>query len=269
MTTPIDISTVTAVHAALRTQSPLVQCITNYVSMDIAANVLNAAGASPAMIHDVRESAEFAAIAAALAINIGTLSPPWVQGMEAAAASAHDHVTPWVLDPVAVGATSYRRETVTTLLAHSPTVIRGNASEILTMATQAHAGKGVDSTIDAGDVIEQARELAGTTGAVIVVSGQSDVITDGERCVLVHGGDDRMPRITALGCSSTALVAACCAVEDDPLIAAVAAMAVLSAAGGLAGKEAKGPGSLRWLLLDELASLDAAGIEAAVAVELR
>lgn len=269
MTTPADLSTVIAVHAALREHNPLVQCVTNYVSMDIAANVLNAAGASPAMVHDARESGEFAAIASALAINIGTLSPPWVEGMQAAAASARSHGTPWVLDPVAVGATSYRRETVAALLTHRPTVIRGNASEILAMATQTHAGKGVDSTIDAGGVIEQARDLARHTGSVIVVSGKSDVITDGERCVLVHGGDERMPLITALGCSTTALVAACCAVEDDALFAAVAAMAVLSAAAGLAGKVAEGPGSLRWRLLDELASLDAAGIQAAVSVEQR
>src|SRR5699024_11868780 len=98
-----------AIRAAVRAQSPLVQCITNYVSMDITANVLNAAGASPAMVHDVEEAGEFAALASAVVINIGTPSPPWVDGMRAAARSAADAGTPWVLDPVAVGATSYRR----------------------------------------------------------------------------------------------------------------------------------------------------------------
>lgn len=269
MLTAIDLSTAGAVHAALRDQKPLVQYITNYVSMDIAANVLNAAGASPAMVHDVRESGEFAAIASALAINIGTLSPPWVDGMKAAARSAREHGTPWVLDPVAVGATSYRRETVAALLEHRPTVIRGNASEILAMETQTNAGKGVDSTIDSGDVVEHARNLARSTGAVVVVSGAADVVTDGERCFLVHGGDERMPLVTALGCSATALVAACCAVEKDAVAASVAAMAILSAAGGLAGVRAEGPGSLRWRLLDELASLDTAKIESSVTVEQR
>ncbi len=265
----VDISAVTAVHRALRERSPLVQYITNYVSMDIAANVLNAAGASPAMVHDLREAGEFAGFASALAINIGTLSPAWVEGMHAAASVAHNAGTPWVLDPVAVGATAFRRETVTGLLTHRPTVIRGNASEIQAVATQARAGKGVDSTIDSGDVIDLAEQLAAETGAVIVVSGKADVITDGARTFLVHGGDDRMPLITALGCSSTALVAACCAVADDPVAASVAAMAILSAAGGAAGTHSAGPGSLRTNLLDELSTLDAATIALHTTIEQR
>lgn len=268
MNTPVSMSTVLAVHRELRSQNPLVQYITNYVSMDIAANVLNAAGASPAMVHDAQESGEFAAISSALAINIGTLSPTWVEGMEAAVHAAHDHGKPWVLDPVAVGATSYRRATVERLLTYEPTVVRGNASEILAIASQIKMGKGVDSTIGATDVIEQARELASSTGAVIVVSGKADVITDGQRTYLVHGGDDRMPLITALGCSSTALVAACCAVETDPVAASVSAMAILAAAGGIAGTHAEGPGSLRWRLLDELASLNDTKLAKHAAIEV-
>ena len=267
MNTRVDISSVAAVHNEVRAKTPLVQYITNFVSMDIAANVLNAAGASPAMVHDVREAGEFATFASALAINIGTLSPPWVAGMEAAARTANELGTPWVLDPVAVGATAYRRETVTALLEHRPTVIRGNASEILAIATQTRGGKGVDSTIDAAEVIDLARELAGHTGSVVVVSGKSDVVTDGQRAYLVHGGHDLMPLVTALGCASTALVAACNAVEADPVAASVAGMAILAAAGSLAGIRAEGPGSLRWRLLDELAGLDDAKLIKHIAIE--
>lgn len=267
MNTRVDISSVVAVHSELRAKTPLVQYITNYVSMDIAANVLNAAGASPAMVHDVHEAGEFAAIASALAINIGTLSPPWVEGMQAAARTANELGRPWVLDPVAVGATAYRRETVTALLEHEPTVIRGNASEILAIATQTRGGKGVDSTIDAAEVIDLARELAGHTGSVVVVSGKSDVVTDGQRAYLVHGGHDLMPLVTALGCASTALVAACSAVEADPVAASVAGMAILAAAGSLAGIHAEGPGSFRWRLLDELAGLDGGLLTKHVAIE--
>ena len=242
--------------AGLRERAPLVQCVTNFVSMDIAANVLNAVGASPAMVHDARESGDFARIASAVAINIGTPSPSWVAGMEAAASVAHEAGVPWVLDPVAVGATSYRREIVAGLLHHRPTVVRGNASEILALATSVASGRGVDSDTDSTSAIEAAVGLATSLGTTIVVSGATDVVTDGERVVLVHGGDPRLPLITALGCSATALVAACCAVTDDPLLASVTAMSMLAAAGEAAGALSAGPGSLRMHLLDELASLD-------------
>ena len=147
------------VHAAVREKSPLVQLITNYVSMDLAANVLNAVGASPAMVHDPREAGEFARLAGAVVANIGTPSPRWVDGMLDAVQVAHDANKPWVLDPVAVGATSYRRDTVERLLRFAPTVIRGNASEVLTIATSTAGGRGVDSDATLDDVREHADAL--------------------------------------------------------------------------------------------------------------
>lgn len=247
--TPITI----AVHAAVRENAPLVQCITNYVSMDLAANVLNAAGASPAMVHDPCEAGEFAALAGAVVANIGTPSPRWVDGMADAVETARDTGTPWVLDPVAVGATTYRRETVDRLLEFGPTVIRGNASEILTVATRAAGGKGVDSNASLDEVREHADALAKRTGAVVAVTGPEDYVTDGAREPLVlSGGDPRMPLITALGCSLSALVGACVAVHEDAYEATAAALAMMSAAGERAGAAAAGPGSLRWRLIDEL-----------------
>jgi hydroxyethylthiazole kinase len=247
--------TVSETAAALRERAPLVQCITNYVSMDIVANVLNAVGASPAMVHDVRESGEFAGLASALSINIGTPSPPWVDGMTAAVHAARAAGTPWVLDPVAVGATSYRREIVAGLLELRPTVIRGNASEIIAIATDRAGGRGVDSAASSGEAVDGASRLARAQSAVVVVTGAEDVVTDGTRTARVQGGDARLPMITALGCASTALVAACCAVQPDPFDAAVTAMAMLAVAGERAGARSEGPGSLRVHLLDELASL--------------
>ena len=210
-----ETDTVTEIAQAVRERAPLVQCITNYVSMDVVANVLNAVGASPAMVHDAHESGEFAAIASALAINIGTPSPAWVEGMTAAVRAARAAGTPWVLDPVAVGATTYRREIVADLLAYEPAVIRGNASEILAIATSSAGGRGVDSAAASSEAAESAARLARARASVVVVTGVSDVVTDGTRTAIVHGGDARMPMITALGCASTALVAACCAVADD------------------------------------------------------
>lgn len=256
MSSPVTPSTTVAIAAAVRDRSPLVQYLTNFVSMDIAANVLNAVGASPAMVHDARESGEFARIASAVGINIGTPSPSWVDGMDAAASAAHEVGTPWVLDPVAVGATTYRRDIVTQLVRHSPTVVRGNASEILALATSQAGGRGVDSVAASTDALESAVELARQLSTVVVVSGVEDVVTDGARTALVHGGHRWMPMVTALGCSATALVAACCAVDDDPFEASIAAMAMLAAAGERAGARAEGPGSFRVALIDELAALD-------------
>ena len=253
-------STVTSatpsIVAAVRRRSPLVQYLTNYVSMDVAANVLNAVGASPAMVHDPHESGEFARIASAVGVNIGTPSPSWVEGMGEAARAAHEVGTPWVLDPVAVGATAYRREIVAQLLQHRPTVVRGNASEILAIATSQAGGRGVDSSASSSDAIEAARGLARDLETVVVVTGVEDVVTDGARTAVVHGGHPWMPMVTALGCSATALVAACCAVEDDALEAAVAAMVMLAVAGERAGARSAGPGTFRVALLDELAGLD-------------
>ncbi len=262
-----ETDTVTEIAQAVRERAPLVQCITNYVSMDVVANVLNAVGASPAMVHDAHESGEFAAIASALAINIGTPSPAWVEGMTAAVRAARAAGTPWVLDPVAVGATTYRREIVADLLAYEPAVIRGNASEILAIATSSAGGRGVDSAAASSEAAESAARLARARATVVVVTGVSDVVTDGTRTAIVHGGDARMPMITALGCASTALVAACCAVADDAFEASLAAMAMLAVAGERAGRRADGPGTLRVLLLDELAGLDGERL-AAVRVEL-
>jgi len=264
MTAPTTTSSTAALSAAVaeivervRTQSPLVQCITNFVSMDLAANVLNAVGASPAMVHDACESGEFAAIASALCVNIGTPSPSWAAGMTAAVEGAVGAGTPWVLDPVAVGATAYRRDLVAGLLEHGPAVIRGNAGEIMSIATSVSAGRGVDSIASSDDAVDAARQVATRYGAVVVVSGRVDVVTDGQQVVRLHGGDDRMPMITALGCSATALVGATIGVAPQrPLHAALAAMAVLAVAGERAGARAQGPGSLRVALLDELAALD-------------
>ena len=241
--------------AALRTGHPLVQCITNFVSMDLAANLLNAAGASPAMVHDAREAAEFAGLADAVSINIGTPSPAWADGMLAAASTARDRGLAWVLDPVAVGATGYRRELAAQLLEHRPGVIRGNAGEILALAGVAGASRGVDSAAGVDEVADQAATLALRLDCVVAVTGASDLITDGRRRLIIDGGDPRAPMITALGCASTALVAACCSVTDDPLIGAAAALAMITAAIERAGADAAGPGSLRWRLLDELSTL--------------
>ena len=131
---PMSIDAVYGALGDLRALRPLVQNITNYVAMTPSANVLLALGASPAMVHAVEEVEDFVAISDALAVNIGTLSPPWVAAMRAAAERAKALGKPWVLDPVGCGATPYRSAVAAELAALGPAVIRGNASEILSLA---------------------------------------------------------------------------------------------------------------------------------------
>jgi hydroxyethylthiazole kinase len=240
---------------ALRATPPLVQCITNYVAMNIAANVLLAAGASPAMVSDVEEPEEFAGIAGAVTVNIGTLSPPFVAGMRAAIRGAQVAGRPWVLDPVACQATSYRREVVQALVAERPTIIRGNASEILSLAGEASRGQGVDGRDPVAAAEEGARRLARSSGAVVAVTGEVDYVIDGERAVRIEGGSPFMPMNTALGCSLTCLCGAYAAVAEDAFDAAVAALAHFAVAGAKADEGASGPGSFAPRFLDALAAV--------------
>ncbi|MEO1313602.1 MAG: hydroxyethylthiazole kinase [Pseudomonadota bacterium] len=246
---------------ALRDTSPLVHCITNYVAMNPAANVLLAAGSSPAMIHAVEEVADFTPLAGALTVNIGTLSPPWAEAMLKAAETAARHQIPWVLDPVAHFATPYRAGIAQDLLALRPTILRGNASEVLALAGEAGAGKGADSGDSVAAAAAAARALAQRSGAVVAVTGPRDFVTDGTRALYVSGGSPLMPQITALGCSLTALMGGYAAV-CPPFEAATASLAHFSAAAARAEPLAQGPGSFMVHFLDALAAVTPADLEA-------
>jgi hydroxyethylthiazole kinase len=235
----------------LRARRPLVHNITNYVAMSVSANVLLALGASPAMVHAVEEVEDFVAISDALCVNIGTLSPPWVEAMHAAVKRAHALGKPWVLDPVGCGATAYRTRVAAELARARPTVIRANASEIMCLAGEAGAGKGVDSSKGADEATLAATALARATGATVAVTGEVDYVTDGKSLVAVHGGHGLMPLSTALGCSLSAITAAFAAIRP-PREAAVAALAVFGAAGAAAAARLRGPGHLPAEICDEL-----------------
>ncbi|PWE50970.1 hydroxyethylthiazole kinase [Thioclava sp. NG1] len=255
--------------AAMRQTAPLVHNITNYVAMNVMANVLLASGASPAMVHAREEAAEFAGLAQALSINIGTVSPPWAEAMAAAAKVASAQGTPWVLDPVAVGATDYRRALGARLVELRPTAIRGNASEILALAGEAGAagaGKGADSTESVETAEGAARALARMSGAVVAVTGAVDFVTDGERAARVANGHAMMPRVTALGCSLTGLVAAFLAGQPR-FEAVVAALAYFGLAGESAGASALGPGSFQVAFLDALYAIDAEALSTGARIE--
>ena len=238
----------------LRDETPLVHCITNYVAMNIAANVTLAAGASPAMLHAAEEVADFAPICGALTINIGTLSEPWVQSMKLAAIAAKKASVPWVLDPVAHFATPYRKKIAQELMELNPTIIRGNASEIIALTGGTSAGKGADSGDSVTDAQVSATNLASARGCVVAVSGEIDFVTDGQHSVTIKGGSALMPQITALGCSLTALVGGYAAVAPA-LEATIAACTHFAIAGERAGDSSDGPGSFAVAFLDQLARL--------------
>jgi hydroxyethylthiazole kinase len=247
--------------ARLRARAPLVHNITNYVVMNTTANALLAIGASPAMVHAEEEAAEFAGISHALVINIGTISAPWYVAMEMAAASAVRAGVPWVLDPVAAGATAFRRQASAELASLKPAAIRGNASEILALAGAA-SGKGVDSTAAVESAEDAARALARTFGTAVAVSGAVDFITDGVREARVANGDPMLTRVTGMGCTATALTGAFLGVGLSGAEACVAALVTLGVAGEIAAAKSDGPGSFYVQVIDALHALDDAALAA-------
>jgi hydroxyethylthiazole kinase len=241
--------------AILRRKAPLTHCITNLVADNFTANVLLAVGASPAMVIAFEEAGGFAAVAHALLVNVGTITPPDAQAMQVAAASARAAGKPWVLDPVGAGALPYRTAVVAELLRHHPAIVRGNASEILAVAGTAGGGKGVESTAGSAEALPRARELASRMGAVVAVSGATDYVTDGTAIAAIPGGDALATRVTATGCALGAVMAAFAGVVKSPLRAAVAASLLFKVAAERAARSAQGPGSFAVAFLDQLSMI--------------
>jgi hydroxyethylthiazole kinase len=249
--------------ARLRARGPLVHNITNYVVMNTTANALLAIGASPAMVHALPEVEAFAPLAQALVINIGTLSPPWVEAMERAAVAANVAGVPFILDPVAAGATPYRTEVSLRLLALRPAIVRGNASEIMALAGETGAaGKGVDSTQGSDAARDAARQLAIRAKCVVAVTGAIDYVTDGERMTGIANGDPMLSRVTGTGCMATAICGAFLGAGLAPFDAAIAGLAVMGVAAEQAIVGAKGPASFQVALIDAFHNLDDAALAA-------
>ncbi len=248
--------------ALIRSQRPLVQNITNYVVMNNTANALLAIGASPVMIHAMDEAADMAAMAASLVINIGTLEKAWLESMIAAGKSAKVHGRPVIFDPVGAGATPYRSHACAQIMEIcKPTVIRGNGSEIMSLVQAGAKIKGVDSLESSDVALESAKVLAKRTGAVVVISGPVDYITDGERTESICNGHPLMAQVTGMGCTATAIVGAFVAVNPDALEAATHAMAAMGICGEAAAEKARGNGTMQLYFLDEMCHLDNAMID--------
>lgn len=240
----------------VREKSPLVHNITNLVVMNNTANALLSIGASPVMAHALEEVEDMVAIASALVINMGTLSEKWVEAMLLAGKAAYKLNIPVVFDPVGVGATPYRNKTAEHIINQcKPTVIRGNASEIMALANEKVLTKGVDSTTESNVALEAAKRLAIQTGSVVVISGIEDYITDGQAVNTVKNGSLLMPKVTGMGCTASAMVGAFTGINPDAMEASTHAMAVMGVTGELAAAISEGPGSLQMNFLDQLYNL--------------
>lgn len=236
---------------AIRATKPLIHNITNYVVMEHTANALLALGASPVMAHAEQEVATLAAIAGALVLNIGTLDERWIKNMHTAHASAK---CPVVLDPVGAGATNLRTQTARDILHNNVSVVRGNASEILSLFDNTTKTKGVDSTKSTTDL--HLEQHAKNANCVLVASGATDIITDGTTTIKIENGNPIMAQVTGMGCAATAIIGAFLSVNKNPLIAAANAMAVMGICGEIAAQNSSGPGSFKPAFMDALYHLN-------------
>lgn len=240
----------------VREQTPLVQNITNFVVMNNTANALLALGASPIMVHAQEEIDEVLGFCNALVINIGTLSQVWADSMLQAAKLANEIGKPWILDPVGAGISSLRNETLKQLLELRPTVIRGNASEIIALQNfNSSGGKGVDSTESSSTALDAGIQLNKIYGSIVCISGELDFIISKDEISEIANGHIMMTKVTGLGCTATAITGAFLGLNNDPYQEAVAGIGITSLAGELASNLSKGPGSLQLQLYDSLYNL--------------
>jgi hydroxyethylthiazole kinase len=255
-----------AVETVRRTK-PMVGSITNTVTINFVANAQLAVGGSAAMVYLPDEGELLAQAGGATYINVGTLLPIYEQTLPQVAKVLHETGKPWVLDPVAVGIGALRTRLLQRFKEDKPTVIRGNASEIIALAglwgldggTAVSKVRGVDSTDSVDTAKTAAVALAKWTGGAVAVSGKTDLITDGSVIAFSHGGSDLMQKITGAGCSLGGVVAVYAAVAS-PFIAALTATAVYNLAGKRAEQRVQGPGSFQVQFLDELYQATAADI---------
>jgi hydroxyethylthiazole kinase len=241
----------------LRNKKPLIHNITNFVVMNFTANALLAFGASPVMAHAPEEVEEMVSFAGALVLNIGTLTEPWVDSMLKAGKKANELGTPIVLDPVGAGATAFRTATAMKLTeALSISVIRGNASEVLSLAGEDSQTKGVDAVHGVDEAEGAAVALSQKLGATLAITGAVDLVTDGNRVLRIFNGHEQMGNVTGTGCVATALIGAFLAVDGNRLEATATSLAAYGLAGEEAALDSKGPGSFHPALLDALYNLD-------------
>ena len=265
----------------LRRSAPLIHCITNYVTANDVANVLLACGASPIMADAPEEAEEITAHTDGLCLNLGTPNPRRIEAMLAAGreAARQQHVI--LLDPVGVGASVFRQNAAQALMAAFPlTLVRGNVSELKTLARGRGGSHGVDAA--AGDAVTPenldaavafAKEFAGAHGVIAVLTGAVDLVSDGSHCYVIRNGRPEMGRITGTGCQLSGMLTAFAAANPaEPLEAAAAAVCAMGLAGELAWERLQpGDGNVTYRnrIIDAIYHMDGKTLEQGASYELR
>jgi hydroxyethylthiazole kinase len=241
----------------VRQHKPVVHHLTNWVTIYDCAQVVKTLGASPVMAHAPEEAAEMCQIASALVLNIGTLTVDFVEAMKLAARSANKKNIPVVLDVCGAGATALRdRKCLELLNEVRIDVIKGNASEVARVSGESVKTRGVDATEVGGDLTHMAEKLANQRKAVVVVTGQVDIATDGKQTYRIANGHPMMTHVVGTGCMATSVIGAFAAVERDLALASACALSVYGIAAEMAATEASGPATFKEGLFDCLYHLD-------------
>ena len=242
----------------LRNEEPLIHCITNIVVANFQANGLLALGASPVMADAVEEAAEIASISSCTVLNIGTLNNQTVEAMVLAGKSAREHGKPVVLDPVGAGASAYRKETVLRILNEvDVTLIRCNAGEIAAIAGVNWSAKGVDAGRGDADVEDVAKMVALQYKCIVAVSGEVDLVTDGQQVIHISGGNAQTTLITGAGCLLSAVTGAFLTVADENELQTVAtALSFYKKVGERAAHQSVGPGDFAVQFINALHALN-------------
>ena len=265
----------------VRKKSPLIHNITNYVTVNDCANIVIACGASPIMADDKDEVAEITTICAGLNINIGTLNSRTIDSMLIAGKKANELGHPVVLDPVGAGASRLRTNTALKILGEVKlAVIRGNISEIKTLAFGGGTTKGVDADVadkvtedNLDEVVAFAKSFSAKTGAVIAITGAIDIVADDQKAYCIRNGHPMMSAITGTGCQLSAMTAAFVTANTEyPLEAAAASVAAMGLAGEIAYKrvsERDGNSSYRNYIIDAIYRMTPEELEKGAKYEMR
>jgi hydroxyethylthiazole kinase len=246
----------------VRARAPVVHHLTNWVTIYDCAQIVKTLGASPVMAHAPEEVAEMSGISSAVVLNIGTLTLDFVEAMKIATRSANRRGIPVILDLCGAGATRLRDQKCLELLnTVRINVIKGNASEVARIGGAAVQTRGVDATEVGGDLAWIARRLAEERQSTVVVTGETDIVTDGLQTWLVKNGHAFMTRVVGTGCMAASVIGVFAAVDPDLSRAAAAGLACYEIAAELAAENATGPASFKQQLFDCLYRLDRNTIE--------
>lgn len=252
----------------VRKEKPLVHHLTNWVTIYDCANIVKALGASPVMAHAIEEAGDMAGLASSLVLNIGTLTPEFIESMKVAALSANKKGIPVILDVCGAGATKLRDEKSLELLNETRIdIIKGNASEIARIAGENIKTRGVDTTEVENDLIELAGRLGGERKATVVITGKEDIISDNSKHIIVKNGHEMMTHVVGTGCMASSVIGAFSAVHKNMVEAAASALSVYGIAAELAAEESRGPATFKEKLFDNIYNLNKDNIEKMKRVE--